>query len=193
MNKPMVVSSSRGRVARLGVGLLTGLALLAVGGCSLFEKKQEQPPCPRVSVLADAVHQTHFRAGKGHDLTDVEFEAEISNYKGSCLYNFEKQEMNVVLQLGIDAKLGPAAQGRKMDVAYFVAIPAFFPKPEAKMVVPVSLAFPDNSDRVRYTDDEVQMTIPIKKLRDLAGYEVFVGLQMPEEEVEYNRNLKGNH
>ncbi|HVI53261.1 MAG TPA: hypothetical protein VM661_18785 [Candidatus Sulfotelmatobacter sp.] len=191
MNEPMVVSSSARSVKRLGLGLLTGMALLATGGCSLFEaKKPDQPPCPRVSVLADAAQETRFRAGKGHDLTDVELEAQIANYKGSCFYDFDKQEMSVIMQIGIDAKRGPAAQGRKADLSYFVAIPAFYPKPEAKIVVPVALAFPDNSDRVRYTDDEVQMTIPIKKLRDLAGYEIFVGLQLPEDELEYNRSQK---
>jgi len=77
MNMPKVVS-------RLALGLLTGASLLAIGGCSLFEgKKPDQPQCPRISVLADAYRETRFQAGKGHDLTDVELEAQVSNFKGS--------------------------------------------------------------------------------------------------------------
>jgi hypothetical protein len=194
MNEPMVVSSYARSAQRLGLGLLTGMALLATGGCSLFEaKKPDQPPCPRVSVLADAAEETRFVPGKGHDLTDVQLQAQVVNYKGSCYYDFDKQEMSVNMQIGLDAKLGPAAQGRKANLSYFVAIPAFFPKPEAKMVVPVELNFPDNSDHVRYTGEEVQMTIPIKKLRDLAAYEIFIGLQLPEDELDYNRAMKSEH
>lgn len=190
MNEPMVVPSSARVVKRLGLGLLAGAALLATGGCSIFEsKKPDQPPCPRVSVLADAAQETRFLPGKGHDLTDVQLQAQIGNYKGSCLYNFDTKEMSVIMQVAIDAKLGPAAQGRKANLSYFVAIPAFYPKPEAKMVVPVEITFPDNSDHVRYTDEEVQLTIPIKKIHDLAAYEIFVGLQLPEDELEYNRAL----
>ena len=184
MNMPKVVS-------RLALGLLTGASLLAIGGCSLFEgKKPDQPQCPRISVLADAYRETRFQAGKGHDLTDVELEAQVSNFKGSCLFDFDKRIMNIKMQLSVDGKLGPAAKSRKAEVAYFVAIPAYFPKPEAKKVVPVTLDFPAGNDRVRYTDDEVQLSIPIKDLRDLAAYEIFVGMQLNEEEVDFNRTHK---
>ncbi len=172
---------------------LMSLALVAaaLSGCSSwFEKKQEQPPCPRVSILSDASRVTHFRPGPGRDLTDVVLQAEFGNYSGSCYYDFKTETMSLKMQVGIDVARGPAAEGRKDKLSYFIAIPAFYPKPEAKIVMPVEVEFPANTDKVRYTDNELEVTMPIKKLRDLAQYEVFLGFQMEPAEIEYNRSQR---
>lgn len=179
-------------VLRPVLGLLAGAALLSVTGCSWFssEKKPDQPQCPRISILADAATETRFRAGKGHDLTDVELVAGIGNFSGDCLFDFDKRTMNIKMQVSIDAKLGPAAQGRKADLSYFIAVPTYYPAPSAKKTLPVALEFPKDSDRVRYTDKEIELNLPIKDLRDLAAYEVFLGIQLTPEELDYNRSQK---
>jgi hypothetical protein len=168
------------------------LATLALSGCSVFNtEKQALPPCPRVSVLAEASKLTQFRAGVGRDVTDVEVQAQFASYSGSCEYNRDTRTMTISMQVGIDAQRGPAARGRDVDIAYFIAIPTFYPKPEAKAVFPVALKFPQDTDRVRYTDEKVEITIPIAKLADLAKYEVFVGLQLDSQQLDYNRQHPG--
>ena len=171
--------------------LTLAAVLPAVAGCSWIDKKKEQPPCPRVSVLADSARMVRFKPGPGRDISDVELSANFSDFKGSCLYDWDKKVMSVNLQIVIDAQRGPAAQGRKSELSYFVAIPAFFPSDKAKVVMPVSLEFPDTTDRVRYGDKEVSLNIPIPRIKELAAYEVFIGLQLTEDQVEYNRNAKG--
>jgi len=175
------------RIFRFG---LLAAAALALAGCSMFETKKEQPPCPRVSVLADAATLTRFKPGTGRDLTDIDLEASFASYHGTCNFDWDTRVMTITMQVGIDGRLGPAAKQRKADIGYFVAIPTFYPDPKAKLVVPVSLAFAEGTDRVRYVDDEVNIAFPIKDLRDLAKYEVFVGLQLLPDEVEYNRKLR---
>jgi len=165
-------------------------ALVALGGCSLFESKKELPPCPRVSVLSEASKLTQFRTGQGRDITDVELQAEFTGYHGSCKFDYEKQIMTVTMQVGIDAQRGPAAKGRKADIAYFIAIPAFSSTPKGKAIMQVPLEFPENTDRVRYIDSEVEATFKVPKLDDLAKYEVFLGLQLTPEQLEYNRTQK---
>jgi hypothetical protein len=167
-------------------------ASLVLSACSLFSSdKKDAPPCPRVSVLADAARLTRFRQGPGRDVTDVQLQAEFARYTGSCKYDRDDKKMTISLEVAIDAQRGPAAQGRQAELSYFIAIPTFYPKPEAKVVLPVAITFPDDQDRVRYTDSEIEIVIPIARLADLAQYEVFVGLQLSPDELDYNRRDKG--
>lgn len=165
---------------------LIGVAF-AASSCSLM-KKEEAPPCPRVSILSDASKMTKFRPGQGRDLTDVVATAEIGAFTGSCTY--KDNAVEVALQVSIDAERGPAAQGSQVDMAYFVAIPAYFPSPRAKAVLPVQVGFTPESNKVRFTDEEVVMTIPLKAGEQGANYEVFLGFQLSGDELDYNREQR---
>lgn len=172
---------------RLAIAAFVTGAALAASSCSMMEKA-EPPPCPRVSILADAAKTTKFRPGPGRDLTDVVVNAEIGAFTGSCSYKDDAVE--VALQVSIDAERGPAsAAGKPVDLAYFVAIPAYFPSPKAKAVLPVQVAFPEAANTVRFTDEEVVMTIPLNgEYGD--KYEIFLGFQMSGDELDYNRETK---
>ena len=163
--------------------LLAGLPLAA---CSALETR-DLPPCPRVSVLADASKLTRFRPGDGRDPTDVELQAEFLSYRGSCNYDPEKKVITLTLTVGIGVARGPAAKGPVQSLAYFIAIPAFYPDPKGRSELPVTVEFPEKADRVRYTDDEVEVSIPIANLKDLGKYEVFLGLQLDRAALDYNR------
>jgi len=167
-------------------------SLLLTGGCSSwFEKDKPQPACPKVSILADANHLIRFRPGAGHDLTDVLVEAEFGHFDGSCQYDWKTMKMNVQLQVSLDARIGPAAGSeRKAELAYFVAIPAYYPKPEAKIVASIPLTFPKNTDVVRYQDEQVELNLPIPEVKDMAKYEIFLGIQMTEDELDFARAHK---
>ncbi len=164
-------------------------ALLALSACKAFDK-EEPPVCPRVSALADSIAMTKFRPGPGRDLTDVELKAEMTSYHGSCAYDAEEKKMRVTLQVGIDAERRPGLAGRHADIAYYIAIPGFYPDAQAKQILPVTLDFPDDSNRVHYTDGEVEIAIPMADFKDLPKYEVFVGLQLTADELAFNRQQK---
>lgn len=161
-----------------------------LAACSSSSDKQGAPPCPRVSVLSDASRMTRFKPGPGRDITDVELQAEIASYTGSCTYDMDKLTMNLSIQVGIDAERGPAAGERKTGLAYFVAIPVFFPKPEAKQIMPVEIAFPADMNRIRFVDEEVTISFPMRDFKDLKSYEIFLGLQLDQSQLEYNRATK---
>lgn len=166
--------------------------LLALSACKAFDKA-EPPPCPRVSSLADSVTLTKFKPGPGRDLTDVQYLAELTSYHGSCHYDPEAKMMHVNLEIGIDAERRPALGGRTVSMAYYIAIPTFYPDPKAKQILPVTLQFDSDSNRVHYTDSEVEVLIPMSDFKDLAKYEVFVGLQLTPEELAFNRQQKRGH
>ena len=120
------------RSGRLRVAIVAATALLSLGlgGCSTLEKKQP-PPCPEVNVLADAAKYTEFRPGPGRDITDQVLQGEITGYKGGCTYDKDTKLLTVALQVQMTFTKGPAASADQMRSQYFVAVPAFYPKPAA--------------------------------------------------------------
>jgi len=186
MTVPMFPSRKRFR-AVIGIALVAA----AAAGCGPVGKK-ETPPCPPVYILPDAGHVTKYRAGPGRDYTDIEVQAEIVGYHGECLYKArgEAWDVKVDLQVALEVKRGPANAARKSDLAYFVAMPMFFPKPEAKAEFPVTVTFPDNVDTVRHVDESVSLTIPMKSKDLIDKYEIYLGFQTTPEELERNRRSK---
>ncbi|MBC7906561.1 MAG: hypothetical protein H7Y60_07415 [Rhodospirillaceae bacterium] len=160
---------------------------LMLGSCALFQKK-EVPPCPPIYILGDAAKLTKFRPGLGRDLTDVEFEAEILGYQGGCTYD-EKGAL-VDLQVSFALKRGPADTDHKAEFNYFAAIPYFYPSPDAKGEFPVSITFPEGTNYVRFTDEEVVMRVPVKDKDVINKYEIYLGFQETSEELERNRQDK---
>lgn len=164
------------------------MALAVLGGCSSFKKTP--PPCPRISILADAAEMTKFRENGGRDLTDVELMAEIQSYRGYCTYDLESEQMTVTLQVGLNAKRGPAIEGNSSSLSYFVAMPVFYPKDEAKRVVPMKIDFPEGVSGIQVTDDELFITFPLHDFDKIDAYEIFLGLQLDRDQLDYNRIVK---
>ncbi|MGE5505955.1 MAG: hypothetical protein ACM31L_16155 [Actinomycetota bacterium] len=173
------------RLARTLAVLLA--APVALSACAMFDKK-EPPPCPPVYILSDAATVTKFRDGPGRDLTDVDVEAEVVGYKGDCSYDEKGAKVN--LQVTIEAKRGPANSKGKSKLSYFVAIPHFYPSPQAKAVFPVEVEFPDGTNQVRYTDEAVSMRIPVKTKDLIDKFEIYLGFQTSQEELDMNRKVK---
>lgn len=166
---------------------------LALSACST--KKKEPPPCPPIYILSDAKSVTKYRPGPGRDLTDVDVDAEIVGWNGDCAYKEKKDKadgwnVNVDLQVSIEAKRGPANVGRKAELTYFVAIPAFYPKDEAKAEFPVTIEFPEGVNSVRHVDEPVHLTIPVKQKDLIDNYEIYLGFQTTAAELEHNRSGK---
>jgi hypothetical protein len=176
------------RIVRL---LFIALAVpLALSGCDSMARLQKRvpPPCPPVYIMSDAAKMTKFRPGSGRDLTDVEMEGEIVGFKGDCVYDDKGGDLS--LQLAFELRRGPAAQGKTLDVTYFVAMPKFYPAPEAKGVFTFPATFPDNVDILRVTDEEVTVRVPVRSKELIDNYEVYLGFQLTPEELEANRRTK---
>jgi len=176
------------RIARLLFLVLA--APLALSGCDSLARLQKKtpPPCPPVYIMSDAAKITKYRSGGGRDLTDVEMEGEVVAFKGDCVYDEKGGE--VTLQLAFELRRGPAATGRTLDVTYFVAVPKFYPAPEAKGVFTFPVTFPDTVDRIRVTDEEVTLRLPVRTKELIDNYEIYLGFQMSPEELEMSRRAK---
>jgi len=175
---------------RPGLALAAAALSLALAGCSMFGSKGA-PPCPEVAVLADASKFTQFRPGPGRDITDIVLQGEMTGFHGSCTYDRDTAKLTLTLQVQMVFSRGPAAQGRDVDTSYFVAVPSFYPKPDAKKVMDVKFTFKEGADHIRITDYEVDVILPVKDfLKDLPKMNVYLGFQLDKDELDYNRKLK---
>lgn len=159
------------------------LVLLAVAACS----NTPIPPCPNVRVDSATETLTKFKDGPGRDVTDVEYQAEILGYKGQCVHHDDS--VDVIFDIDFAVTGGPAAKGGSADLYYFVAIPQFFPQPVGKRIIPVETKLPERaSERIRFTESGVRVTIPLKKDQPAASFDVYTGFQLDNAQLDYNRS-----
>ncbi|MTJ83256.1 MAG: hypothetical protein F8N37_19895 [Telmatospirillum sp.] len=178
------------KFASRSIALLS--SLLALSACKALDK-EEPPLCPRVSVLADSAVLTRFAPGAARDDNNKLLTVELTSFHGTCRYDPEEQQMRFTIDVGIDADRFPAMKGQHADIAYYVAIPAFYPNPSGKAQFPLSLDFSD-SRHLHVTDEGLKIAIPMApSLKDLAKYEVFIGLQLTADELAYNREKRDRH
>jgi hypothetical protein len=174
------------RLERSARAAVIGL-VLGAGGCGAFGSSVRDPPCPKVFVVGETAELTRFRPGGGRDITDIEFEAEVAGYTGSCSYADKKLtvEIDVALQLA----RGPANAARAVDLEYYVAVPKLYPSQAGKQVFPVSVSFEPNQSRIRYVDPLV-LEFPLAQKAEGPAHEIYIGFQLRRDEIEFNRNRK---
>lgn len=160
---------------------------LAAAGCGLFAKNVPQHPCPQAGVLREAATLTKFLPGPGRDLTDVLFDARLTNIATSCKY--DSKGVKVDMRLALVVERGPADRSHKAEFEYFVAIPKFHPAPEAKEAFAMKAEFPGGERRVPLSD-EVELRIPLPAGQSAADYEIIVGFQLTRDELEFNRRRR---
>ena len=159
----------------------------ALAGCALFDD-DPQPPCPRVFVLAEAEEVLQFRSGPGRDLTDIQFEAEITGLKSGCEYQ-EEGFVDVGVTMSFALSRGPAAEGDVGHFEYFVAITSPRETIIAKQVFALDVEFPGGAPRGAVTDDLTQR-IYFRPFADASLYRILVGFQLTRDQIDYLRSRR---
>ncbi len=186
-----------GRIHRNPVrrAALTLALLPLLAGCgiyqSIFGAKGPPPPCPRVSVLADAANLTRFRPGEGRDLIDVSYDGRIDAVQSQCEYEWHEKtgagSVTVEVTLAVAAERGPANRDRRGDFPYFVSITDAGRNVLNKQTFTLVVDFPGNRTLMRALDAPVVLEIPLKADEPGTDYQIFIGFQLTAEQLEYNR------
>ena len=168
-------------MARLAAPLALLAALLA--GCGDGTMKFA-PACPQISLLAEGADLTRF-AGDGRDVVDRVLEARLTGVEGACRAG---RNNAVVTTLKVQAELrrGPAAQGRRLQVPYFVAV-LDGDRIVDRQDFALDASFPANVDTMRLAGDELELRFPGAAERGAARFRVLVSLQLTEQELAFNR------
>ena len=86
---------------------------------------------------------------------------------------------------------GPAVQPGNVDLYYFVAIPKFHPNPEGKRIFSRAYKFPRSSTRrERLTESNIRIFLPLEDRITAAAYDIYLGFQLTDEQLAYNRSRK---
>src|SRR5687767_11815847 len=136
--------SARG-VARAAASVAVLAAVAVTSGCGMFGKSAPLPPCPPVAIVGETAKLVKFRPGPGRDLTDVEYEAEISDFQGKC--DYDKRGANIDITIAFTIARGPAMASQQAQFDYFVAIPKYLPSNAGKRVFPVAVKFDTSAQR----------------------------------------------
>jgi hypothetical protein len=168
--------------------LLPTLFLPLLAACSLAACTQEAdkfaPSCPRAAIVRDAADLTRYSA-RGQDLTDLVVDGRITGLTGSCTRDSNRNVVTTV-NVGMELSRGPAASGRTVELAYFVAV-LEGDRILDKRVFPLRAEFPANADRVRLSGDAIEFPVPTSDKLSGANYRVLVGFQLSPDELALNR------
>lgn len=140
-------------------------------------------------MVSEAAKLTHFAAGPGRDLTDIDYTVQLTGIGGECIYNDLKAptQVTVDMKLRFRAVAGPANRSRRGDFRYFVAVVdrdnGIMAREEFK--VKVTLDGPTGNAT---GEEELEQVIPVTKDLPGAAFHVLVGIMMTPEELSRNRS-----
>jgi hypothetical protein len=167
------------------------LAVLAVGlsACGSLSLSENRPrlACPDVVFERSTADLVAFRPGPGRDLTDVMYEAQLTGYTGDCVRAKNDSSVTLILQPTFTVSKGPAWPGGNHKVEYFVAVPAFYPAPQAKQVYGVPFTFTSGTMTSVVLRDE-KVTVDVPAVGDATKPPpVYIGFQLSPAQLEHNR------
>ena len=178
-----------------GTGRLVLMAAgLALGGCDSLSKAlgfsddsplEIGPTCPRVAVGDDVGYVARFD-GKGSGKDNLLYAVKMDVPNGICFLN--EDSIDVEMSVPIRVQRGPAMEDREVEFEYWVAIArtdkTILARESYQAGVELKL------DEVGQIVDEFDQTIPIKPGENGNNFVIIVGLELTEEELDYNRRPK---
>ncbi len=130
---------------------------------------------------------TKFNPGPGRDITDVSFTGLVADFRAECKFEKDLSAVDIRMSIVFQLSRGAGIRDRQVDFSYYVAMPYFHPKPEGKRVFVKKSEFQGNRARLGLIE-EVRLTIPLARNVKHDEYRIFLGFQLSEEQVRYNRS-----
>lgn len=165
-------------------GLCAGAVALLLAGC--FGDDRPPPPCPPVVRVPNATTLVQF-TGEGRDLTDVEYQAELTDVLFTCEYDEDVIETD--MKVTFLAGEGPAYRDQVEPLRYFVAIATADQRILTREVFQIDIQFQGNQRRLVFSE-ELASEIPLRPGQSGRDYRVFVGFELSEAQFEYNRDSR---
>ncbi|MGF1457353.1 MAG: hypothetical protein ACFB6R_18500 [Alphaproteobacteria bacterium] len=142
-----------------------------------------------MGILADAAKVVKFQPGGSQDLTDRLYSAEIETVGLGC--DPRRDELVLTLKVAMNAELGPASAGdRRHALRFFVAV-LRGKEGVVKKIYRVPAQFPPSSRFATIVRDIEALPVPLEGKVDPESFEVLVGFDLLDEEIQYNRAQPG--
>lgn len=171
---------------------LFGALALSLAGCSTDTVVPRA--CPEILIPVDGAKLTRFQPGPGRDIVDVLHEEQVTGFGHLCEYDVDETgvgSVKVSILPSFDSTRGPANASGQVQFEYFIAISDPDKNILDKKRFPAVIQFPANMSRVRWQPKEpINMAIPLKAGQSGEAFQVFLGLQLSREELEYQRKIR---
>lgn len=165
---------------------VAGVALLSA--CGTGPNQERPPPCPQARVLGDTDRLVQFREGPGRDVVDIEFDAEIVQLAGECVYSDDKDSLAVSFFPAFRITMGAADDDRRAQFSYFVAVVRRSDNAILnKEVFDLTVVAPPNQNQLRFRDNQIDLLLPLGEDQTGESFQLLLGFQLDEQQLEYNR------
>ncbi|PCI38306.1 MAG: hypothetical protein COB46_11670 [Rhodospirillaceae bacterium] len=170
----------------LMVGLL---GLFGLSACSSTDVAP--PPCPNILIPRDAAKLTRFVPGPGRDIIDVMHEEEILSFASGCEYDTDATgagDVTVYILPTIKSSRGPANAGSEALFEYFLIISDSQKNILEKAKFKVAIPYAQNLTQIIWQASQpTTLRIPLKSGQDGRDFQIFIGLQLNQDELDYQR------
>lgn len=173
----------RGKSRAIAAIALAGLAALVVQACT-----SGRPPsiCPAIAVFDRAATVTKFTTGAAGDISQMTYHGEIQKVDLDCKYKSSSlDDMEAVIRVDMSFVKGPAAPSDSTALEYFVVITDRRGTVVDKKVFPVKASFGGKREIVQR--EELWQLYELESGAGGAFYEIWIGWQLTDAELEFNR------
>lgn len=170
---------------RVGV-VLAALAIAPLAGCGNGATTLPVA-CPNPGILADGADLTRYRPGPVRDLTTLEYDARLTGLNGNCTPGRGNHSIEVSLTAAFSVERGAAANGRVVDLPWFVAVLGPEGQILNKQVFVERVSFGRNETRTTGTSDPVTLSLPVGEGVRAQDYRILVSFELAPEDLALNR------
>lgn len=161
---------------------IPGLLLLALAGCSGSTESTGKLVCPTPLIAPDLDAAAQLRPG-GSGPDDVRFGVKLVSVNTSC--SSEKIGLTADTRISfLAARTDPSVT--HADFAYFIAVADAQRNILNKKEYQMSVEFSPRQGQVRMSD-QVAVGLPLRDLSAGGKYLIIVGLQLSQEQLDFNR------
>lgn len=165
------------------------LGLLGLAACSSTDVAPL--PCPNILIPRDAAKLTRFTPGPGRDIIDVMHEEEILSFASGCEYDTDATgagDVTIYIMPTIKSTRGPANTGSEARFEYFLVIADSQKNLLEKAKFKVAIPYAQNLTQIIWRAvDPNTLRIPLKSGQDGNNFQIFLGLQLTQTELDYQR------
>jgi hypothetical protein len=176
------------RVRNVLAAMAAALAVAPLGGCGISDGRTALPTaCPTPGILADGADLTRYRPGPVQDLTSLEFDARLTGLDGSCRPGRGDRSIEMSLSAGFSVERGAAAEGRVLDLPWFVAVVAPGDQVLSRQRFVERITFGRNETRTTGKSEPVSLSLPVGEDRRASDYRILVSFELTAEDLALNR------
>lgn len=168
--------------------LLAALPALALAGCGDTGSSRLPVACPRPGLLAEGADLTRYRPGPVRDLTTLEWDARITGLSGGCAPGRNNRSIDVTLTATFVVERGVGAEGRLVELPWFVAVvDANDERILNRQGFVERAGFARNETRATVESGPVRLSLPVGEARRASDYRILVSFELAEEDLALNR------